>query len=538
MSTSVHMADNNKSRRALLQAATGTSLVALAGCAGLVSTNTAGLGREEITEPTDRSKGRDENITFLPATEISRRIRNGELSSQQVVEACLDRIAEREDEINAFITLTQDEAREAAREADRAVKKDEDLGPLHGVPFAVKDGQAVEGIRYTSGIFAFDDRIAEETDPFVQAFIDAGAIVIGKTNLPEFGHYGESQNLLNGPTSNPFDIYRTAGGSSGGSAAAVADGFVPFATGSDAAGSIRIPAAFTGTYGLYPGAKSPGNFEPEGQGLYGTYSQYGVQTRNVRDTVELLSIARADDEIEYRDALDRSIDGFDIGFDFTPANWIVDDRAREVIDQNISSFEGAGADLEEISMDLGADSKEIIDTFITIWSGGVASLAGRLQAEHGLDVLGEDSHLFTEHFEERVKQGRQFINSDGSLKAEHLERTIETREKIWNGFLNLFEEYDLLVMPTVPVIPFENKEFGGPSEVNGQEIDPTFEWASTAICNLTGLPAASVPAGLTNGGLPVGMMIIGPPRETESVIAASAAYEDENPWHHHYPGLQ
>lgn len=220
--------------------------VALFGNAGLGSASTDGTTEYD-------------NLCFTPVTVLAERIRTGELSSEHLVELFLDRIKRRDDDINAFVTLTPDRAREAAREADRAVERGEDLGPLHGVPFANKDTYPVEGVRHTDGSLLFKDRIAEENEQArVQKFLDAGAILLGTVNTPEFGHMGKTDNLLVGPTSTPFDLDRNAGGSSGGSAAAVADGLAPFATGGDAGGSIRIPASFTGNLRAVPCRGQPG----------------------------------------------------------------------------------------------------------------------------------------------------------------------------------------------------------------------------------------------------------------------------------------
>ncbi len=284
--------------KGLLGVGTG---VALFGNAGLGSASTDGTTEYD-------------NLCFTPVTVLAKRIRTGELSSEHLVELFLDRIERRDDDINAFVTLTPDRAREAAREADRAVERGEDLGPLHGVPFANKDTYPVEGVRHTDGSLLFKDRIAEENEQArVQKFLDAGAILLGTVNTPEFGHMGKTDNLLVGPTSTPFDLDRNAGGSSGGSAAAVADGLAPFATGGDAGGSIRIPASFTGTYGLFPAADNPGDF-----GSPSTFSQAGVQTRTVEDTAYLLSIMNDEDETDYLGPLDEGVDRLSVGYDLTP----------------------------------------------------------------------------------------------------------------------------------------------------------------------------------------------------------------------------
>lgn len=469
-----------------------------------------------------------DNLCFTPVTVLTERIHAGELSPVDLVETCLNRIEKREDDINAFVTLTPDRAREAAREAERAVERGDDLGPLHGIPFAVKDTHSVEGVRYTEGALPFEDCIADKTDSFEQKFIDAGAIVIGTTNVPEFGHMGKTDNLIEGPTSTPFDLERNAGGSSGGSAAAVADGLVPFATGADAGGSIRIPASFTGTYGLFPAPENPGAF-----GTASTFSQSGVQTRTVADTAFLLSVVK-DNETEYLSALTRGVDGMSIGYDLTPGGWPVDKRVRSIVGEKVPTITDAGASIEEIDIDLLETSyEELVQAMTILWSGGyVVSVAEDLE-QQGFQVTGEDSDLFTDAFVNRVEEGRRFTGPDGELTDSALLTAVNARTQAFAGLQNALNDYDLLIVPTVSVPPFSN-DILGPTKLNGVDTHRVYGWIITAMFNLVGLPAASVPAGLTDDGLPVGMQIVGPPLETEPVVAASEAYEQVNPWQDNY----
>lgn len=498
-----------------------------------VGTGVALFGNAGLGSASTEGKTEYDNLCFTPTTVLAERIRTGELSSEHLVEVFLDRIERHDDDINAFVTLTLDRAREAAREADRAVERGEDLGPLHGVPFANKDTYPVEGVRHTDGSLLFEDRIAEENEQArVQKFLDAGAILLGTVSTPEFGHMGKTDNLLVGPTSTPFDLDQNAGGSSGGSAAAVADGLVPFATGGDAGGSIRIPASFTGTYGLFPAADNPGDF-----GSPTTFSQAGVQTRTVEDTAYLLSIMNDEDETDYLGPLDEDVNGLSVGYDLTPGGWPVDERVRTAVEENVGTIADHGAHIEPVDIDFRVPYNEVVDAMTIIWSGSaVVSIAASLEEEFDIDITGEDSDLFTEYFVERVEEGRQFTGPDGELTEDVFLRTVDVRTKTFLGFQNAFENHDLLVIPTVSTVPFSN-DILGPTEVDGVDTHPVYGWLITAVFNLIGLPAASVPAGLTTEGLPVGLQIVGPPLDTESVITASAAYERANPWHDNYPGL-
>lgn len=492
---------------------------------GLRSSGAAAAATEDATDY--------DTICFTPTTVLAQQIRDGELSPVEVVDAFLNQIEDREDELNAFITLIPEQAREAAKEAERAVERGDDLGPLHGVPFGVKDLDELEGVRYTGGYLAFDDRIADETDDNVQAFIDAGAIPIGKTNTPEGGYKGKTDNPLVGPTSTPFEIERNSGGSSGGSAAAVADGLVPFATGSDGAGSIRIPASFTGIYGLFMEINNPGEF-----GTGSTYVRSGTQTRNVADTALTLDIITADDEdaTDYQAALNQ--DAADLSLAYSPDLGIypVDERVRSVVGEGVRTITDAGATVDDVDVDLGQSYEEFIHGLEITWTTSYAMTATSFAEEDGIDLRGEDQDLFSNPLVELVETGDEYLDEDGEILDEALATSIEARSRAYAGIQSVLAEYDLLVTPTLAVPPFPNDELG-PTEIEGVETDPILGWLITAVCNMAGFPAASGPAGLTDDGLPIGMMLIGPSHDDATIVTASAAYEETNPWHDEYPGL-
>ncbi|WP_336345375.1 amidase [Halalkalicoccus ordinarius] len=472
-----------------------------------------------------------DGICFTPATVLAERIRAGELSPVEVVETFLTRIEERNDEINAFLTLLPDRAREEAKEAERAVERGDDLGPLHGIPFAIKDRQRLEGVRFTDGFLAFEDRIAEETDPEVQAFLDAGAIPVGKTNTPEGGYMGKTDNLIIGPTSTPFDLDRNSGGSSGGSAAAVADGMLPFATGTDGAGSIRIPASFTGTYGLFPEVDEPGQF-----GTGDTYFQPSVSTRSVADTALTLSVMYGDDEetTDYRGALEDDVEGLSIGYSPGLDTYPVDDRVRDVVDRRVEAITEEGASVERTEVDLGQSYEEFIDAVWIVWTTSYATFAEEMKEKEDVDPLAEERELFPDELVEIIETGYEYLD-EGEIRDDALETTIDARSRAYDGIQSALEEYDLLATPTLSVPPFPNEELG-PTEVDGVDVHPIVGWLITTVNNMTGHPAASVPVGLTDRGTPVGLQLIGPVNDDRTIVAASAAYERTNPWHDDYPG--
>lgn len=508
-----------------------------------------GLGSPALDDDADAGDiETSERICFTPTTVLAQRIRDGDLSPVEVVETFLARIEERDDDLNAFLTLMPDHAREAAKEAERAVERGDDLGPLHGIPFAIKDRQKLEDVRFTDGFLAFEDQIAEETDPEVQAFLDAGAIPIGKTNTPEGGYMGKTDNLIVGPTSTPFDLdedgdlERNSGGSSGGSATAVADGLLPFATGTDGAGSIRIPASFTGTYGLFPRIDDPGEF-----GTGDTYFQPSVSTRTVADTALTMSVMQEDDEnaTEYRAALEDDVDGLSIAYDPNLGIYPLDDRVRAVVDEGVETITEEGATVEPVEVDLGQSYDEFMEAVWIVWTTSYAELAETFAEEEGVDALGEERDLFPDALVEIIETGQTYLDDDGELLDEPLTTTIEARSRAYAGIQAVLGEYDLLATSTLSVPPVPNDELG-PAEIDdgvewtqdldGNAINPIIGWLITTVCNMTGHPAASVPAGLTDQGAPVGMQLVGPSHDDRTIVAASAAYERVNSWHDAYPG--
>ncbi|MFC6906694.1 amidase [Halalkalicoccus tibetensis] len=475
---------------------------------------------------------------FTSAAALAERIRAGRVSPVEVVELFLDRIEARDGGLNAFVTVIPERARAAAIEAERAVARGDELGALHGVPFGVKDVDSVTGVRFTSGSAAFDGRIAKGTSHAVQRLLDAGAIVIGTTNTPEYGYMGKTDSLVAGPTSTPFNLDLNSGGSSGGSAAAVADGLIPFGTGSDGAGSIRIPASFTGTYGFNPSFRRIAR--PEGTPFEGgsTFTQQGVQTRTVEDTALALSVMAGPtatdphclpNDVDYLGALEKGVEGLKVAYCPDLGVYPVDRQVREVIDEAVETISEAGATVEVIDVDLGLEYEELIESLRIMWTTAYAEVAGNLMADYGIDVVGADRELFPDELIGLVEYGR-------SLSAMDVAMNNRQRTRIHRGIQAVFEEYDLLVTSTLSVPPFPNDELG-PTEIEGVETDPILGWLITAVFNMTGNPAASVPAGLTDEGLPVGMQLVGPRLADETVLAASAAYETVNPWYADYPGL-
>jgi aspartyl-tRNA(Asn)/glutamyl-tRNA(Gln) amidotransferase subunit A len=480
-----------------------------------------------------------DDIVFRPATEVAAEIRTGELSPVTVVDAFLDRIDERDEEVNAWITVCRDRAREQAREAERAVARGDELGPLHGVPVAIKDLTELAGVGLTYGTPAFADHVAERDAVVVQRLKAAGAIPLGKTNTPEFGLRVVTDNQLVGPTATPFDPARTAGGSSGGSAAAVAAGMAPLAEGSDAGGSIRIPAAFCHAVGIKPTyGRVPVDSRPNAFGSHTPMTNEGSIARTVEDAATMLDVLAGahprdpfsipDGDDAFADAVDRDASELSVGYSPDLGIFPIDSRIAAGVERAVDGLRSAGLAVDDVEVDLGQSLDELVEeTSAPQWEGGIAALADRLKETAGVEITGEHAEQFPPHVVEMAAAG--FERS----AVEYL-RADEARTDVYDGVEAALDGHDLLVCPVTTVPPFEHG-IEGPSEVAGVQVSATSGWFLTFVFNLTGHPVASVPAGLTEDGLPVGVQLVGQRHAEADVIAAAAALEREHPWRDDYP---
>jgi amidase/aspartyl-tRNA(Asn)/glutamyl-tRNA(Gln) amidotransferase subunit A len=446
--------------------------------------------------------------------------------------------------LNAFVTVLEDEARERAQETEQAVEAGEELGPMHGVPIAVKDlFDFKAGVRNTMGSKPFEEFVPDESATYVERLEEAGAIIVGKTNTPEFGHKGTTDNRVIGPTSTPFDLDRNAGGSSGGSAAAVADGLVPIAQGSDGGGSVRIPASFCGVYGFKASyGRVAQAIRPDAFLSHTPTIHAGPLTRSVEDAALMLEVmtgphprdplSMPDDDPDYRDAVRRGIENFKIAYSPTFEIFPVDDRVRAVVAEAVSAFEETGAAVEEVDLGIEHSQQELADLWIRE-IGMLYHSAVEGFKDEGINLLGEHRDDLSPEFAEMLEDTRD-------LSVIEYKRDEHVRTEVYDAIQDVFVEYDLLVTPTLAVPPVENEndpetQTIGPTEVNGEPIDPLIGWCLTYPINFTGHPAASIPAGLTDDGLPVGLQLVGDRFADTDVLAASGAFERVRPWHDTYP---
>jgi Asp-tRNA(Asn)/Glu-tRNA(Gln) amidotransferase A subunit family amidase len=474
------------------------------------------------------------DIHRLDATSMADLVRRREASSRELTEAAIARIERFNPRLNAVVTPLFDEALRTADRCDALVRRGAELRPLHGVPVLIKDlFDFRAGVRNTFGSRAFVGFVPSETSAHVARLESAGAVILGKTNTPEFGHKGTTDNELFGPTSNPFDLLRNAGGSSGGSAAAVAAGLVPLAQGSDAGGSIRIPAAWCGVVGFKPSyGRIPLTGGPNAFGTHTPFVHVGPLARTVRDAA-LMTAAMAgphprdplsipDDGLAWAASVNAPIRGLRVAFSADFGVFAVDPATVDVARAAAKSLGDAGAHVDEPGFALPCSQQELAD----LWRREVGVFYAEFFAameETGLSMRNEVLPF-------DVRQMTEYGRSASAL-AERRDQWL--RSTIFHAIQQMFERYDLVVTPTVGCPAVLNQAGGGtlgPSEINGTATERCIGWCLTHPVNFTGHPAASVPAGLTREGLPVGLQIIGQRYDDGRVLAACGALERIRAW--------
>jgi amidase len=478
-----------------------------------------------------------DELASMTASELAARIRRRELSPVEAVDASIERIQARNESLNAFVYLGLDEARRRARDAERALVSGAELGPLHGVPTAIKDlFDFKPGWPATfGGVRALKDYTLDISCAFAERIERAGAIVLGKTNSPIMGFRGTCDNYLFGPSRNPFDTTRNTGGSSGGSAAAVADGLVPLAEGTDGGGSIRIPASWCGVYGYKASfGRIPYINRPNAFGGINPFLFEGPITRTVEDAALALDALAGYDSRDpfsldldhtFTAAVRRSIDGMRIAYSPAFDVYPVDPKVAEVVGSAVRAFEQAGATVEEVRLGIERDQRELSDLWCRLIMPINVETFENLKRQ-GKDLLGEHRDDFPPEYLRWVDQGYR-------MSALELSQDQQARSEVYDAIQRVLDDYDLLVTPTLACLPVANADDGntvGPARVNGVEVDPLIGWCLTYLVNFSGHPAASVPAGMAEDRLPVGMQLIGRRYGDADVLAASAAFERIRPW--------
>ena len=474
--------------------------------------------------------------TWSSAAELALRIRRRELSPVELMSSTIERIERRNPSLNAFVHVDFDQAMERALAAEAAVGSGAQLGLLHGVPTAMKDlFDFKPGWPSTfGGIRALRDMVIDAFCTYSERMERAGAILVGKTNAPVMGLRGIADNYLFGPTHNPFDLSRNPGGSSGGSAAAVADGLVSIAEGTDGGGSIRIPAAWCNVYGYKSSfGRVPWTGRPNAFAGLTPFIFEGTLTRTVEDAALGLQVLAGPDSRDpfslldtpdFSAALSRTIKGWRIAYSPNLDVYPVESGVAGAVAEAVRGFVEAGATVEEIKVGIKRSQRELSDT----WNRLIMPL--NISGLEGLKAAGID--LMRDHPGDLPPEYRRWIEIGYGLSVMDVWNDQIIRTEVYDAIESVLEKYDLLVTPTLACLPVKNATDGntlGPSQINGEEVDPLIGWCLTYVTNFSGHPSASIPAGLVDG-LPVGMQIIGRRTADVDVLAASAAFERVRPW--------
>ena len=456
----------------------------------------------------------DAEIVFAPACDLVRRLAARALGAEELMTRFLARIEEANPAVNAIVTLDPEAALEGARAADAALVRGEPPGPLHGLPVAVKDLTPTRGLRTTFGSPIYRDFVPDEDALYVERLRAAGAIVIGKTNTPEFGAGSQTFNPVFGATRNPYAADRTCGGSSGGAAVAVACGMLPFADGTDMGGSLRNPASWSNVVGF---RTSPGRVPvwPRNM-LYNPLAVAGPIARHVADAALLLSAMAGPDRraplsIEtpggrFREPLERGFAGARVAWSPTLGGYPMDPAVLEVCGAAAARFEEIGCTVEEADPDL-RDADEIFQTLRAFTF-----------------AMAHEEHL--RRHRDRMKDTVVWNVEKGlALSGMEVARAETKRAALLDRVVGFFDRFDYLVCPTTQVPPF-SVDTDWVREIDGVRLETYIDWmAACYVITVTGCPSISVPAGFTPEGLPVGVQIVAPPKCDFEALQLAHAYE-------------
>jgi aspartyl-tRNA(Asn)/glutamyl-tRNA(Gln) amidotransferase subunit A len=459
------------------------------------------------------------DLGFTSASELAQLIRRRSLSPVEITRTVLERIERLNHQLGAYVMVHAERALGEARAAEQAVMAGEPLGPLHGVPISIKDNLWTAGERTTYGSRLLAEFVAPQDAPSVARLRAAGAVLVGRTNLPEFAWRGSTDNRLFGESRNPWDLTRTPGGSTGGGAAAVAAGLGPLALGSDGAGSIRIPASFCGlvgfkpTFGRVPMYPAAGGNE--------LVAHVCPLARTVRDVGLMMSaIARhdprdpfalPDDGVDYRAACDESLARTPLRIAWSPDLGFapVERETREIAETAARAFAEIGVTVDEATPDLGDPSSILKILYGGAQAGAHAARSAEQKAQMDPDLVA-------------------YAEASAGLSVVEYVRAVGARQAMVDALRRFFERYDLLLTPTLclPAFPLG---VVGPTEVAGRKVTH-LGWTLCYPFNYSGQPAVSVPAGWTASGLPVGLQIVGRRLEDALVLRAAATFEALRPW--------
>jgi aspartyl-tRNA(Asn)/glutamyl-tRNA(Gln) amidotransferase subunit A len=472
------------------------------------------------------------DIAYTPAADLARMIRTKQISATEVVRAVLARAEVVQAACNCFITICADQALQAAAAADQALAKGAAVGPLHGVPFHVKDLVNTKGVRTTFASYIHEHNVPLEDSACVRRLKDAGAILIGKTTTPEFGHMPYTEAPLFGRTRNAWAADRTSGGSSGGAAVALAAGVCPIGVGTDAGGSTRIPAACNGIVGLKQSAGViPHDMAPE---VFANVSSINPMARSVMDTALMLeamagqhaadpySLGAPSGGFVAAASPAGSLAGMRIAWRPLLANSAIDAEVLEACEVAAMSLGALGASVEPVD-----DDMEPIEPMWFAYSSALWNARFR-------DLLPQWGNRLSPTLLKQMELGKE-------ATGEAVGRALLARTQLYRKVETWFARFDAIVMPTLTrtAIPIEERLFD-PIEIEGRKIDTVRKawYPYTHPFNLTGHPAMTLPCGLHSDGLPMAIQLVGRRGEDWRLLRIAALYEQARPWASHRPKIE
>ena len=468
----------------------------------------------------------DLDLCYTPATVLARRIATGKLSPVDLVRNALARIEEINPKLNCFCFVYPEEALKQARAAERAVKAGRKLGPLHGIPIAIKDLTPTKGKRTTLGSYTHEHWVPDHDAAIVEKLAAAGAILIGKTTTPEFAYSSFTESPLWGITRNPWNPARTSGGSSGGSGTAVASGCVPLAEGTDMGGSVRIPAAWCGIVGLKPSlGRIPLDILPS---VFDNISHFGPLARTIDDARLFLQVAQGPDERDIQSIgtplrltgrQPSSVQGMRLALNIDLGCYAVDAEVETAVRDAAKALAKAGAKVEEVKLPW---TRRIADAWTEIWQVFMAAYFGHLLDEYRAKM---DPHVV------------KLIEAGNRMSARDYKRLEIERTALWRSFYPILEKYDAFLCPTMrvpaPRVGERDDTYNADrSDGRYHALDMTGQFNLLAPC-----PALSVPAAWSKEGLPIGLQIVGRRFRDDTVLTVGKALEQARPWAEKRPPL-
>ena len=471
----------------------------------------------------------------LTVHELMDKLNKKEITSEDITKSYVSRINEKEDNIEAFVTVLSEEAENKAKEIDQKIEKGEITNKLAGIPIGIKDNICTKGIKTTCSSKMLEDFISPYDATVMDKINAENLITIGKLNMDEFAMGGSTENSYFKKTKNPWNLNKVPGGSSGGSAAAVASQMVPWALGSDTGGSIRQPASFCGVVGLKP--------------TYGLVSRYGLVafassldqigpiTKDVRDSAILLNIIAGHDEKDstsvdmpkkdYEKALTGDVKGLKIGVPKEFFGEGINEEVKKSLKQAIETYKELGAEVEEFSLDI---AKYALATYYIIACAEASSNLGRFdgirytyRAKDFKDLKDLYKKTRSEGFGAEVKRRiilGTYVLSSGYYDA-YYKKAQQVRTLVMNEFNKGFEKYDVILTPTAPTVAF------GIGEKSNNPLEMYLAYICTVSINIAGLPGISVPCGIDSEGMPIGMQLIGNRFQEETILKAAYSFEQE-----------